>query len=380
LDFQTRDRGELNPTRVALRPKRALIVTDRGLLMPSGMVRALQYKPLFDRCVEWHAEFTSRRSEWLFRLRYDNALRSRIPRRILGRLGYRYIDYWEQHRENEIVKRARSADIVSIVKSPGDRLYRRLLKLGRPRVVMDLNDAVWLPSYHWTGIGTLLKDVHGVICENEYVASYVRRFNPRVAIVPDSPQIEVFDRFRDTIRRDPNKIVLGWIGGAETIGHLYRIFEPLEALFRGPPQLHLRVVGAEESMLPRFEQVRWSCCPSFDQEQMAREVLRFDIGLFPLFHTEDARGRGTLKAMVYMSGGAVAVCERYGENPKLIEDGVNGLLASSPEEWYEKLEGVISDSHKRLRIASQGIRTVRNAFTAEHVFSKLVRALEQFLG
>ena len=77
-----------------------------------------------------------------------------------------------------------------------------------------------------------------------------------------------------------------------------------------------------------------------------------DIGLFPQFHVEESVARGNGKAMVYMAGGAVAVCENIGENPKLIEDGVNGVLAEGRGEWRAKLERLILDAGARKRIAS----------------------------
>src|SRR6185503_12896452 len=135
------------------------------------------------------------------------------------------------------------------------------------------------------------------------------------------------------IAKDPQRITIGWIGGANNIGPLFKLVDALETLFVKYPQLHLRIVGAGPTKLPPFEQVRWSCVSNFSQDEMVCEVLKFDIGLFPLFHNEDGRGRGTLKAMVYMAGEAAVVAEDFGENPKLISDGVNGLLASATDSW-----------------------------------------------
>ena len=40
--------------------------------------------------------------------------------------------------------------------------------------------------------------------------------------------------------------------------------------------------------LPLFENVRYSVLPEYSQQEMVREVLKMDIGLFPLFHVEDS--------------------------------------------------------------------------------------------
>lgn len=107
---------------------------------------------------------------------------------------------------------------------------------------------------------------------------------------------------------------------------------------------------------------------------MVREVLKFDIGLFPLFHLGDGRARGTLKAKVYMSAGCVAACEGFGENPKLVTDGENGVLCSSPAEWKEKLEWLVTHPEERNMIARRGLDTIQRQFKAEHMFAKLAAA------
>jgi glycosyltransferase involved in cell wall biosynthesis len=365
--------------RRSTRMKRALIVNDCGLFFPSGMVRALQFQPLFGCSESWQAAFTSRHSESLTRFAYDRRLWAKAIRKGFRYPLKAYTSWWEQKREDEIVTRAAGYDLVAMIKSPGTPLYRRLRALRRPRLVMDINDAVWTRQFAWPGLQELLREVDGVICENDCVAEYARQFNTRVFVIPDAPQVEMFDRYRGEVTRKDDRIVIGWIGGSNNIGPLYRILEPLEALFARYPQIHLRIVGASESVLPKFEQVRFSCRPSFDQNEMVREVLSFHIGLFPLFHNEDGRARGTLKAKIYMSGEAVAVCENYGENPNLVRDGVDGLLASSQEEWYEKIKYLILNHIERAAMARRGLEKVRQHFTADKVFSELTSAYDRIL-
>jgi glycosyltransferase involved in cell wall biosynthesis len=271
-------------------------------------------------------------------------------------------------------------DIVSIIKSQGISLYTRILALRGPRLIMDINDAVWPPYFDWPDLPETLSIVHGVICENGYIADYVRRYNSTVFVIPDSPQVEVFDALRGSVCRRPQEIRLGWIGLSHNIAPLLAILEALEPLFARHQQLHLRIVGAEATMLPKSKYLRYSCQPSFNQKTMAREVLAFDIGLFPLLHNDDGRGRGTLKALVYMSGEAAVVAENFGENPKLIEEGVNGLLALSLDEWHDKLEHLVTDSEARSRLAKRGLETVRRGFTAAKIFERIITAYECVLA
>lgn len=365
-------------------PRRALIILNCGLQVPSSMVRAAQYRPLFEQSNAWNAEFVSRRSEKLVRsLIRTNKPQIPLMLPLVHRPLSAYVARWEQQHEAELVRRAAEFDLVYLVKISHLPLYEKLRALKGPKVVMDMNDGLWLPAFQrgeWKTLDAILPVSDAVICENEHVADYARRHNACVQVVPDSPQSETFERWRDTVRRDPGKVVLGWVGGAENVGALYRILEPLEALFAKHPHLHLRVLGADESHLPRFENVRCTSLAAYNQEIMVRETLGFDIGLFPLFHNRDAQSRGTLKAMIYMSAETAVIAENIGENPRLIQDGVNGLLAATPEEWLQKLGWLVTHVEERRAIARRGLETVREKFSAPVVFAQLTAAFDQILA
>jgi glycosyltransferase involved in cell wall biosynthesis len=87
--------------------------------------------------------------------------------------------------------------------------------------------------------------------------------------------------------------------------------------------------------------------------------------------------RGVLKATVYMAGGIPVVCSPVGQCVDLIDDGVNGFLAGSPEEWERTLSRLIEDRDLRERIGRAGLETVRRDFSLERGFAVLRGVLEQ---
>jgi glycosyltransferase involved in cell wall biosynthesis len=357
-----------------------LFVLDDGMTQTSAWVRALQYREaLALRGVK--AEFVSHRPVFLARL-LAWLIRRGAPVRVRGlvkRLS------WAIARlgEGRLARKARAFDVVYVLLVPSVSLYRRLHAIrpgGKtgPRVFMDVVDGLWLPSRRkvWKDLPEMLALADGVICENRFSAEYLRGHHRSVFVVPDSPQVEAFDARRALFRPSPDRVTLGWIGTPWACNALFAIFEPLERLFAKYPHLHLRVVGADPERIPRFEKVNWSLRRAYDHQGMVEEVLGMDIGLFPLFDTEESVMRGTLKAMVYMSGGAVAVCRRLGENVDLIRDGVNGVLADSPDEWFERLEALVLDAGRREALAAEGLRTVREGFSRERCLDSLLNAFQ----
>src|SRR5207253_185876 len=105
---------------------------------------------------------------------------------------------------------------------------------------------------------------------------------------------------------------------------------------------------------------RVSCRPAYDAEDMIREVLDMDIGLFPQYDAEHAALHGVTKGLIYMGGGAATVASPVGEVTRLIRDGENGLLAADRMEWVDKIGSLVVDPGARSRIADAGLHSVRD--------------------
>jgi glycosyltransferase involved in cell wall biosynthesis len=361
-----------------IRPKqlKVLAVMERGLENPSAMVAGLQYRELFEQHGGYRVAFESLIPSHPFAvgrvMHYGRMLRLGA---VMDGLDRRH----QQYQEDRLVEYARDCDVVYAIKIPSLNFYRRIKALGKPKILTCLADGLWLPYFQrcgWQDLGEILRLSDGVSCESEYMAGYARSYNSRIFIVPDSPQVHTFDAWRSRVARDEGRITLGWVGTPSTSMSLYKIWEPLEELFRRHPELHLRIVGSDHDHLPRFEKVVWSAIPRYDQQLMVQEVLKMDIGLFPLFQVEEALARGSLKPMIYMSGEVAAVCQDFGDSQDLIQDGVNGMLAGSSSQWLEKLEYLIAHAEERRRLAANGLETIRSRFSREICFARLTRAIE----
>jgi glycosyltransferase involved in cell wall biosynthesis len=343
------------------KPLRLLVILEMGLQFPSGFLRAWIYRGHFARA-GWAAKFVSHN--------FTGPLLWHI--KPLFKL-YRYLN------ELRLVRLARSCDVVYMSKVQSLRLVTLLRERTKAKLVLDFGDAVWMPRFENPEFGKVLAQVHAVTTDNELTAAYARRFNSNCTVVPDCPQIEMFDEMRGKIEKNSDgPVVLGWVGSQSTAYNLYVIWEALERLFVKHPNIQLRLLGTGKDMglLPSFEKVRYSRLEKYTQEEMVREVLKMDIGLFPLQDVEASRVRGVLKASVYMSGEAVVVSSPVGQCAEFIKDGVNGMLAGPVEEWERKLDLLISDKKLRLALAKGGLETVRGKLTLDRSFSTLRSVIE----
>jgi len=108
---------------------------------------------------------------------------------------------------------------------------------------------------------------------------------------------------------------------------------------------------------------------------MITEIFGMHIGLCPRQNVERCRVRSVLKVTNYMCGEAAVVTSPVGQCADIIQDGVNGMIAGSTQQWIDKLEMLIKDEELRQRLAENGLETVRSQFRLDQSFAKLKKVL-----
>jgi glycosyltransferase involved in cell wall biosynthesis len=76
-----------------------------------------------------------------------------------------------------------------------------------------------------------------------------------------------------------------------------------------------------------------------------------------------------------MALGIPTICSPVGVNSDIIQDGVNGFLAYTEDEWFEKLTTLLHSPELRKRFGLAGRMTVEAKYSAR---SQVPRVLEIF--
>jgi glycosyltransferase involved in cell wall biosynthesis len=281
-------------------------------------------------------------------------------------------------RELAIALRARRCGLVYLLKVPSLSLIRRLA-IVRARVVFDLTDSLWRTEVGgtvWGDLDTILAESDAVFTCNTYDTAYGAAHNARTVRLSPYAEVEEFQRVRTTRPpRADGRVRIGWIGSPSTVRAVAHVAGAIDRLAERLPSVELRVVGCRQaSDLPALRHARVSLGPAdYDRRVMIEEILDMDVGLYPIVIDEDDyRVRGPLKALNYMAGSVPTVCHRAGDCARIVEEGVNGMLAGSSEEWEEKLERLARDAELRRAVGRAGLETVR----ASYSFEKAVDDLE----
>jgi glycosyltransferase involved in cell wall biosynthesis len=239
-----------------------------------------------------------------------------------------------------------------------------IAKILRKKIIYDFDDAIWLTDEKFRLTNVLrcfwkvrfiCKWSYKISCGNQYLMNYALQWNKNVIHNPTT-----IDTTHHTfIELSENELpIIGWTGSHSTLKYL----EPLISTLKGfENQFKLLVICNVDPKydLQNYEFVKWS-------EQSEVEALnRIDIGIMPLPDDEWAKGKCGFKALQYMALKKAVVISPVGVNIQIVRDGVNGYLASSPEEWKEHLLTLLSNKEKRNSLGELGYQTLINGYSVE---------------
>ena len=238
----------------------------------------------------------------------------------------------------------------------------RLLRWCWYRMVIEIDDAIYLTRGHESKMPALLTMATGAIVGNERLATYARQFSSRVSVVPTVVDTDRFvpnrARSAGSDAHSSDAITIVWIGLAYNLKYLDVLAPALRAL---QPTFHLtlRVVCSQPPYMPGVE----IDFRTWDFQREVADLQDATIGVMPLEDTEWARGKCGLKLLQYLAVGVPAVASPVGVNRDIIVNGENGFLASTEQDWYERLDALCREPQLRARMGQAGRRTVEERYS-----------------
>jgi len=291
-------------------------------------------------------------------------------------------------RRRRDVRMARDYDILFIQREAfmtGSIYFEKHFKKSGKKMIFDFDDAVWLPNisesnkkFEWLKnpgkTSDLISLADKVIAGNRYLAEYAGRYNGSVIVIPTTIDIEY--HIRKPIEKKDGRICIGWTGSHTTIQHFERAVSVLKMLKeKYGDNIYFKVIGdsSYENMELGIRGFPWK----FETE--IADLLEIDIGIMPLPDDEWARGKCGLKGLQYMALEIPCVMSPVGVNTEIVSDGLNGFLASTEEEWVEKISKLIESAELRKRIGIEARQTVVESYSVESQKEKYLACLRELL-
>ncbi|MCX8063709.1 MAG: glycosyltransferase family 4 protein [Candidatus Hydrogenedentes bacterium] len=258
----------------------------------------------------------------------------------------------------------------------GPPIFEYIIYLFNKNLVFDIDDAVWekphyvespfmgLIDFGWAEKMSRL--CSGAVVGNKYLEEHIRKWGAdNVVIIPTCIDMEKHTHKKEYPKHN-NPVIIGWTGGYGNLGYLEVVKEPLKELAKKYP---IKLFIASNGPGYHMDGVE----VEFEYWKLEKEIeylQKPDIGLMPLIDSPRARGKCAFKALQYMGVGTPVVVSPIGMNAEILEEGVHGFFARTPEEWYEKLEVLIKDAELREKMGKASRVRVQELYSFEANYHK----------
>lgn len=288
------------------------------------------------------------------------------------------------------VMNASQYDIVFIQREAfmtGGILFEKLFKKKGAKLVFDFDDAIWFldvsqanKRFGWLKDPEKTKHIielsDCVIAGNNYLADYAKQFNKNVVVIPTTIDT---DEYKRTFQKQllNSTVSIGWSGSITTIVH-FRYAEPFLKKLKNKlnGKISIRLIG--DATYSNSELAVMS--GAWKKETEISDLSLFDIGIMPLPDDDWAKGKCGLKGLQYMALEIPAVMSPVGVNCEIIQDGVNGFLASSEGEWVEKISMLARDASLRDKIGKAARQTVVEKYSVLSQRDKYLNLFKSLTG
>jgi glycosyltransferase involved in cell wall biosynthesis len=166
-----------------------------------------------------------------------------------------------------------------------------------------------------------------------------------------------------------------WIGSPTTATYLQMLAGPLQTLAKSHAFV-LRVIGGGCVDMPgvQVEELPWS------EATEVAQISGCTVGVMPLLDTMWERGKCGYKLIQYMACSLPVVASDVGVNSEIVQQGGNGFLAKTPEEWVAALGTLLSDQALALQMGSAGRKRVEQLYCIQKAGPKLAALLRSAAG
>lgn len=246
------------------------------------------------------------------------------------------------------------------------------------RYIVEYDDAIfhnydmsrsWRRKLLGNKIDKVMRSAALVICGNNYLGDRARRAGcRRVEIIPSVIDLERYSVISAQVKEI---IVVGWIGSLSSVQYLDIVLPALRKLSL-EYRTQLRVIGAELSA-PGID----IDCRAWSEESEVREIQDIDIGIMPLADSHWERGKCGYKLIQYMACGVPVVASPVGANCEIVENGVNGYLASSSDDWLSALRRLCADVGMRRAMGALGRIAVERKYCIQGTVIRLAQLFHE---
>jgi glycosyltransferase involved in cell wall biosynthesis len=242
-------------------------------------------------------------------------------------------------------------------------------KILRKKIIYDFDDAIWIPNttkenriVNWLKafwkVKHICKWAYKVVGGNPFLCSFAGQNNKNVILIPTC--VDTVSQHNQLKEQHTEKVVIGWTGSHSTMKFLDSIQDVLSQI-ANDFEVETLIISNKE---PQFTLKNLSFI-SWKEATEVEDLMKMNIGIMPLEEDPWCEGKCGFKLIQYMALGVPAVASPVGVNKQIIDQGKNGFLCSTKQEWYNAIALLIQDAEKRRALGISGQEKIRTQFSIQ---------------
>ncbi|HBB33784.1 MAG TPA: hypothetical protein DDZ80_01150 [Cyanobacteria bacterium UBA8803] len=253
------------------------------------------------------------------------------------------------------------------------------------RIIFDIDDADFFDPEQKPRVIECCKGSDLVICGSKFVADFCRQYNSNTHIVWTG----MAPRQQDYPPPSQRQRIVAW-GISNSVAYLDERDFLAEVMIQLCEKIDFEFwvygandFGALQSYVNRLEQhkVKVKLIPPLPFEKYHTSLENAAVGLHPIGNSSlFSLGKSFGKLNSYMLCGVPIVTHRKLDYPDFFRDKENGMLASEPDEWVEKIYKLLFDPTLRDKMAAQAKLDFQRELSSEAAAQKVQALLETLLN
>lgn len=216
----------------------------------------------------------------------------------------------------------------------------------------------------------LLRYSDRIITASHYLYEEYKKRSAKVELIPSGVNMEYFPESNNKLR-EKRKVVISWIGSVSNmlaVENLLFIINILESL-NCKDKIKLEILGDGrylfyiKNKLMNIINVDVEIKDWVDPFKVNDYLQTVDIGVCPLIQDNNFnRSKCPVKLLEYMACSLPVIASDIGEARYIVENGKNGFLATSEEDWRNKLNFLIQDAQLRNTLGNNARKTIEERY------------------
>jgi glycosyltransferase involved in cell wall biosynthesis len=223
------------------------------------------------------------------------------------------------------------------------------------------------------------------IAASRFLQEFLLEFNPNVYYIPSGVDTELFKPSLNNLRQD--KIIFSWIGTfnkEEYVENIEFALDCFGVLRKKYNYIYFDIVGDGVyrnklmKIIHQFSDSNIRLKEWMAPDRIPEYLDTIHIGMLPTVSSNKFnKAKSPTKLFEYMSMARPVISTKVGESIDIIQDGINGFLAQTKEEFIKKMQKLIDDPFLRRQMGENARELIERKYSLRVLGKQLYNALKQ---